>query len=134
MSWQRRKVGILLGMFAPVLTLGFVGSALGGDERIARCGGEIGDNTVVSAFQIDAAADIWKFLPAMGISPELSQDSQPAYVVVFQDGYQPTAFAGNPFAVDQPQARLDGVVCVIRSDGYPILYTNVSRSGFRTPS
>ncbi len=101
------------------------------DPRLVACGvGLDSANVPIASFDISAASRIWDYLPALGISPELSSDDNPAHVVVFHDGFRITV-AGKPGT--SGIATLNGVVCVIPSDGVPIFYSEVSRVGFHAP-
>jgi len=87
-------------------------------------------NVPIASFDIAAASEIWDYLPALGISPELSGDTTPAHVVVFNDGFR---IAVAEAAGTSGVATLNGVVCVIPSTGVPIFYAKVSRAGFHAP-
>jgi hypothetical protein len=102
------------------------------DPRLSRCGvGAAGGNAVGAAFEIPAANRIWEYLPALGISPELAENREPAYVVVFSGDFR-VAVAGTP---DHPGGirTVNNALCVIRQNEQPIWYSDVSRAGFRAP-
>lgn len=100
------------------------------DPRIGMCGGADGLNEHRAAFEIPSAANLWTFLPAMGRTPELEHDSSPAFVVVFGDGYTPRNVSGH----GQRPTKLDGVVCVVQSDGQTNVYFDVVLDGLQIPN
>ncbi len=125
------SLAFVVGIVLVVLGHETATTASARDARLEACGaGADGRNTAIAAFDISAASRIWDYLPALGISPELSNDDRPAYVAVFNDGYR-VNLAGKPGF--SGVHTLSGVVCVIPADGIPILYSDVSRVGFRTP-
>jgi hypothetical protein len=93
----------------------------------ARACPEYGSAPVLGEFQIGAASDYRRYLPAMGKSPELDNDSAPAYVVVYRDDVNvETATAGGIF-----RTRYHDVVCVVHSDGTTDVYSDVPRTGWQ---
>jgi hypothetical protein len=116
-------------VFVLMLTVGLF-NTLRADDRLARCGaGAGGGNEVAAAFEIPAASQIWNFLPALGISPELAENNAPAYVVVFAGEFR-IAEAGAPG--NSGVKSLTDAVCVIREGMEPLWYSEVSRAGFQT--
>ena len=93
-------------------------------EDAKRCGGET--NTIEADIQLAAARDVWKVLPALGISPELETDNRPAHLIIFKGEYK---ISGISFARPGAPNRLSQVVCVIQEDGTLNLYVNVARDG-----
>lgn len=79
------------------------------------------------AIQLPAAREIWTILPAMGMAPELEQDSRPATAVVYPSDIH--------LAPTQPNApnEWSNAVCVVTADGVSTMYVNISRSGFVAP-
>ena len=112
--------GVLLGLaiLAPAAMAGRL------SEDAKRCGGET--NTIEADIQLAAARDVWKVLPALGISPELETDNRPAHLIIFKGEYKISGIlSGRPGA----PSRLSQVVCVIQEDGTKNLYVNVVRDG-----
>lgn len=76
---------------------------------------------VLAEFPMPHASSYREYLPKMGISPELDNDSEPAYMVIFNG----------------PVATYSGVesnvVCVVQHDGTANLYADVSRDGMTLP-
>lgn len=105
--------------------------AAGGDPRIAQCGGN--SDNVEAAFDIPAARDVWNYLPAMGKSPHLARDDQPAFVVLFRPDFEVTTFLQDPWDGSSTASNYGNVVCVIQSDGEAHVFADVSRDGFRAP-
>jgi hypothetical protein len=132
---RRQMVGVAAAVVALVLLSMIKGTNAFGsstqDPRLTACGvGLNSANVPIASFELPAASKIWDYLPELGISPELSSDNNPAFVVVFQDGFRITV-AGKPG--NSGIATLSGVVCVIPSNGVPIFYSEVSRVGFHAP-
>lgn len=86
------------------------------------------DAPVTATFTVATAQDIWKHLPAMGRSPELEVDQAATVIVCGADVTAP--IMGGAMGKARPNTLHDAV-CVILADGTPILYHNVSRSGFK---
>lgn len=97
------------------------------DERVARCGG--GPATVSAVFDIPEARRIWEFLPALKVSPELARSREQASVVVYEGEY-PGLILGR---TGLRRHSSPGAVCVITAEYGPIVYSDVSREGFRHP-
>lgn len=96
-------------------------------KAFVACGGE--RNVVRAEFAIDAAQDIWQVFPAMLQAPELKDDTEPATVVVFKDGFDISGMVAAPGKIPE----LDGVVCVVQADGTVNLYDGVSFAGAKLP-
>jgi hypothetical protein len=127
MSLQKRFLGlapIAAGVAAGILVLAPVAQAAKLSDEARRCGAE--GNSVEADVVLPAARDIWKVLPALGITPELESDDQPARLIVFKDPYDPS---GIQFVGDGAPKQLSQVICVIQDDGTLNLYLNVSRDG-----
>lgn len=118
--------GVLLGLaiLAPAAMAGRL------SEDAKRCGGET--NTIEADIQLAAARDVWKVLPALGISPELETDNRPAHLIIFKGEYKKGEYKISGIWLGRPGAapnRLSQVVCVIQEDGTLNLYVNVARDG-----
>ena len=100
------------------------------DARLSQCGSELGGNQVATSFEIPAARDIWKYLPAMGKAPELEEDDRPAFVVIFEGGYQ-AAWVDGPTLREQ---TVSDVICVVTESGSINIDYDVSRQGLNPPS
>lgn len=100
------------------------------DARLSQCGSELGGNRVAAWFEIPAARDIWKYLPAMGRAPELEEDDKPAFVVIFEGDYQ-AAWVDGPTLREQ---TVSDVICVLTDSGSTNVYYDVSRQGLNLPS
>lgn len=112
--------GVVLGL--AILAPAAMAARVSEDAR--RCGGE--SNTIEADIHLDAAKDVWKVLPALGISPELESDDRPARLIVFRGDYR---LSGGALARPGAPDHLVGVICVIQEDGTLILYHNVARDG-----
>ena len=114
--------GVLLGLaiLAPAAMAGRL------SEDAKRCGGET--NTIEADIQLAAARDVWKVLPALGISPELETDNRPAHLIIFKGEYKISGILLGRPGFPNPN-RLSQVVCVIQEDGTKNLYVNVARDG-----
>jgi hypothetical protein len=80
------------------------------------------------------AADFWSYYPAAGRAPELEEDMAPAFVVEFDDGFDPPPRRGLPDAAGQARPKLNGVVCVVPRSGFPHLYYDISFEGAKRPA
>lgn len=100
------------------------------DARLSQCGSELGGNRVATSFEIPAARDIWKYLPAMGKAPELEEDDRSAFVVLFEGDYR-AAWVDGPTLREQ---TVSDVVCVVTESGSTNIYYDVSRQGLNLPS
>lgn len=100
------------------------------DARLSQCGSELGGNRVAASFEIPAARDIWKYLPAMGKAPELEEDAKPAFVVIFEGDYR-AAWVDGPTLREQ---TVTDVICVVTESGSTNVYYDVSREGLNLPS
>jgi hypothetical protein len=100
------------------------------DARLSQCGSELGGNQVATSFEIPAARDIWKYLPAMGKAPELEEDDRPAFVVIFEGEYH-AAWVNGPTLREQ---TVSDVICVVTESGSINIYYDVSRQGLNPPS
>jgi len=124
-----RPLIIITGVAALLVAITVSAGAVA-DERLSRCGADLIGNRVSTAFAIDSAADIWNYLPAMGRAPELEEDSNPAFVVIFDGDYRAAWLDRNVLA----ERTVTGVVCVLTSDGSVNIYYDVSRDGLRLPA
>ena len=121
---------LVLAAFA-VLVLGWSGvGLLRADDRMAQCDVGGGINEVEAAFEIPAANRIWEYFPNLGISPELAEDGNPVYVVVFRGE---VTLPGGRQPGDVGVHTANDVICVIKQDFAPIWYADVSRVGFPAP-
>lgn len=100
------------------------------DARLSQCGSDLGGNRVAASFEIPAARDIWKYLPAMGRAPELEEDDKPAFVVIFEGGYQAAWVDGQTLR----EQTVTDVICVVTESGSTNVYYDVSRQGLNLPS
>lgn len=100
------------------------------DPRLSQCGSDFGGNRVAASFEMPAAKDIWKFLPAMGMAPELAEDDRPAFVVIFEGEYRAAWVAGTTLR----EHTVTNVVCVLTESGSTNIYYDVSRQGLNLPS
>lgn len=100
------------------------------DARLSQCGSDLGGNRVAASFEIPAARDIWKYLPAMGRAPELEEDDKPAFVVIFEGGYQAAWVDGQTLR----EQTVTDVICVVTERGSTNVYYDVSRQGLNLPS
>lgn len=128
MKRRSRAISIAAGSLLVVGAMAVVTGAV--DERLSRCGADLGGNHVAAAFEIDAARDIWDYLPAMGRAPELEEDGDPAYVVIFDGDYR-AAWVDRTTLAEQ---TVSGVVCVLTRSGSVNVYYDVSRDGLRLPT
>jgi hypothetical protein len=96
------------------------------NQLIARCGIS-GD--VAAYFRIPEGNDYRDHFPEMGLSPELDGVSG-AFVVVY-DGPVQGLFLGAPGASSGPVVD---ALCVISPDGYPNIYSDVSRDKMSLPA
>jgi hypothetical protein len=103
---------VILAVAAAVYIWGGAPSQTTADDRLTRCGAT--PNEVAYAFDIPAASRMWDYLPRFGISPELSEDSEPAFVVIFKGDVR-LPIGGVPGAGGIQ--TVSDVVCVIKSDG-----------------
>lgn len=108
-------------IFVPMVT------GAGKSAASISCGGE--KNAVEAEFVIDRPSDIWKVFPAMLRAPELEEDTEPARVVVFKDGYDLNSMMSAPGKIPP----VNGVVCVVQADGTVNLYDSVSAAGAKYP-
>jgi hypothetical protein len=122
-----RILGVLV---ASAIAGGAIGSATAGgsvDDRVRRCG--IGGE-VQAVFDLPRGSAIWQHLPAMRANPELTEpEDGPISVVIYRDKVQGVV-VGRAGLVS---SEATNAVCVIRADGFPIVYVNVSRAGLRLP-
>jgi hypothetical protein len=123
---ERRRSAALIGIVATLGAAAAAGYASADDARLSMCQLYNPKNVAVAQIDLDAADHIWRLLPAMGISPELSEDSRPAFAAVFADPYFAPAIGSHGVV----QSQLSGVVCIVNADGQRIIYTNVPRAGF----
>lgn len=127
------RLGAIAGVLLALLTVPVALVSADGMTEAESCGGGQEKNVPLEAFSLPAAKDIWLEFPAMGRAPEIENDTSPARVIVFRDGYDPAAvgMAGNQGA--RP-TQLGTVVCIIQADGTRIVYTNMSKAGSRFES
>ena len=99
--------------------------AFADDPRLGQCYGQPADMEFV--FVIEHSRDYRRYMPAMGLSPELDVD-EPAFAVVFRDGWVGPATSGgaNPRPTPVPGLRF---VCVLPEGGAPNLYGDVDITG-----
>ena len=106
-------------------------AAFAGDPRLAACFG--GTGQVQYAFEMTHARDYRRYLPNMGLAPELDVDD-PAFVVVFGAGVSPNVgVLGAPGASTGPQTApppSPRYVCILLADT-PNLYSGVDITGLR---
>lgn len=120
-------IAMVIGLAVP---LGIGIGVKAEDPRLARCGGDVRGNSVLTSFELSSAKLFWTRFPHAGMAPELEVDS-PAYVVVF-DGpathllMGPTRADGK--AAIRPATR-ENVVCVVVDDVVN-LYSEVDVTGF----
>ena len=105
-------------------------AAFSGDARLKSC--FEGAFPIQYVFEMTHARDYKRYLPAMGMSPELDVDS-PAFVVVFVDGAGPFTGMGTAPEPDatpgpSPTPEPGRYVCVL-VDGTPNLYSGVDITG-----
>ena len=113
-------LGVIVGS---AVIVPFAGAA-GPTTDARRCGAD--RNVVQAEFEIPEGRDIWRRFPALGITPELESDTQPARVVVFRGAYDLTGLAmGN----GPTPTALNEVICVVQADGTVNVYSDVSRQG-----
>lgn len=97
------------------------------DPRAAECfvtpAGSIAP--ILGMFAVDHASQVREHIPKMGISPELDESQESAFVVLF-DGPVDLPFTGAP---PGPSGPASGVVCVVVGD-QPNLYVNVDTTGW----
>ena len=86
---------------------------------------------VVAWFTIPHGTDYRDHLPAMGLSPELEGVSS-VYVVVYSGPMTMRYLTGQAGVERDP--RVTDVVCVVTADGFPNIYTDVSREGLSVPN
>lgn len=114
-----------------VLALGVsIAAGVTPDPRVSQCGSDFGGNRVAASFEIPAARDIWKFVPAMGMAPELAEDDRPAFVVIFEGNYR-AAWVDGPTLREQ---TVSNAICVVTQSGSTNIYYDVSRAGLMPPS
>lgn len=88
------------------------------------CGAQ--SNTEQAEFSLAHGSDIWQSFPALGITPELENDSNAIHVVVFKGAFNDsTLVIGNGSA----QPLLSEVICVVQADGTVNVFSDVSRQG-----
>lgn len=114
---------------AALLSSTFAEHTVAATAQAMQCGAT--GNTVAAQFKIPAASRIFDYFPHMGISPELSEDDGPAYVVVFSGDYVTPKSALAPNLA--PKAAQQDVICVIQGDGTINVYADVSRVGYSAP-
>jgi hypothetical protein len=103
------------------------------DARLAACGATA-TNLVETTFDIPAANRIWEFVPGLQETPELENDSRPAFVVLFAGEFT-TPFGGQPVqgeAERGPKTYRD-VTCIVQADGTINVYADVPREGLVLP-
>jgi len=124
-SVRTRSIAALLAVAG--VTAAGTGAVIAGADRTSpeahRCGAD--RNAVVAEFSIDAARDLWDYLPAMLRAPELEQDDRSAHVVIFAGEFDPSDV---PMVPTGQASQLNEVVCVIQADGTLNLYSSVSRA------
>jgi hypothetical protein len=99
--------------------------AFAGDPRLLQCYGP--ETEMEFVFVMDHSRDYRRYLPAMGLSPELDVD-EPAFAVVFRDGWEgpPTRGDDGPRSTPAPGLHF---VCVIPEGGAANLYGDVDITG-----
>lgn len=96
------------------------------DARLGQCFGTPEDMEFV--FEMAHATDYRSYLPRMGLSPELDVED-PAFVVVYRDGWHGPVSGGVPGAERQSPTPGLRFVCVLVSGGDPNLYSDVDIAG-----
>lgn len=130
MMKRRTVVPAAIGAGAMLALWIAVAAGVTPDARLSQCGSDLGGNRVAASFEIPAARDIWKYLPAMGKAPELEEDDRPAFVVIFEGDYQ-AAWVDGPTLREQ---TVRDVICVVAESGSINIYYDVSRQGLNLPS
>jgi len=128
---MRRYLVLALALGAIAVGAAFV-SAQRADARLAACGAG-GPNTVDVTFDIPAANRIWDFVPGLQETPELENDSAPAFVVLFSGNF--TSPFGGTFQGGGERAprTYQNVMCVVQADGTVNLYADIPREGMTLP-
>jgi len=108
--------------------------AFAGDPRLSRCFGT--PEEMEFAFEMAHARDYRRYIPRMGISPELDTYAA-AFAVVYRDGWAGPAITGTVGA--QPRTPMPGrrFVCILVTGADPNLYSDVDITGLTvavTPS
>jgi hypothetical protein len=96
------------------------------DARLGQCFGTPDDMEFV--FEMTRAKDYRSYLPRMGQSPELDVHD-PAFVVVYREGWQAPLSGGVPGAERQSPTPGLRFVCVLVQGGEPNLYSDVDIVG-----
>jgi hypothetical protein len=121
---RRTKLRLLLASIAS-LSLGMtLAAASTPDPRLGLCGDGRDGNRATASFEIRDAREVWRFLPAMKMAPELLEVKGTAFVVLFDNWTGQGAFG--------PVVG-SNVVCVVDGAGNPNTYTDVARDGLSVP-
>jgi hypothetical protein len=96
--------------------------AFAGDPRLGQC--SFGNMEFV--FLMEHARDYPRYMPRMGLSPELDIDAVALVVVFSQDMQQPPTTGFGPGSTNEPGHRY---VCVVVDGGDPNLYSDVDITG-----
>lgn len=109
-------------------------AAFAGDPRLEQCSGTPADMEFV--FEMTHARDYQRYLPRMGLSPELDVE-ETAIAVIYRDGWAGVATSGGLGAAPATPTPGRRFVCVLVAGGDPNMYSDVDIDGLTiavTPS
>ncbi len=124
-----RVLGIVLASATAIVLMTAFAVGAGRSKEASACGGQ--KNQIQAEFDIPRAQDVWTVFPAMLRAPELEEDASPAHVVVFRGEFDLNGMVA--IQAEDQVPTLQGVICVVQSDGAVNLYDSVSMAGAKIP-